>query len=365
MSQVIVRPPKALAVYAGPGALKHLRERGLQADDVRLVPAAAGGPKGLVLNPLDRYLFGHWLCQASQTLHVVGASIGAWRMTSACAPDADRALADMGEAYITQRYEHERGRAPKASHVSAVFGGILAAHLAPLAEAVLAHPTRRLHVVTSRGRHLLARQGRLRTPLGYLGAAVSNVMHRRALGTWLERVVFSDRRDALPIPLNDLPTRHVRLSSHNLQSAVLASCSIPFWLDAVHDIAGAPRGAYWDGGITDYHLHWNYAALPEGLVLYPHFQSRVVPGWLDKFLPRRHGATDWLSNLVLLAPSAPWVTSLPRAKLPDRADFKDFASDDAGRVQTWRRTVAESQRLADEFAQWVGGGPSPEFHPLP
>ncbi|MBA3623611.1 MAG: hypothetical protein H0W48_03990 [Methylibium sp.] len=25
----------------------------------------------------------------------------------------------------------------------------------------------------------------------------------------------------------------------------------------MHDIPGAPPGAYWDGGITDYHLHWN------------------------------------------------------------------------------------------------------------
>ena len=41
---------------------------------------------------------------------------------------------------------------------------------------------------------------------------------------------------------------------------MLASCSIPFWLDAVHDIPGAPRGAYWDGGITDYHLHLDYGS---------------------------------------------------------------------------------------------------------
>ena len=45
---------KALRVHAGPRALARLRERGFVADDVRVIPAAAGGPKGLALNPLDR-----------------------------------------------------------------------------------------------------------------------------------------------------------------------------------------------------------------------------------------------------------------------------------------------------------------------
>jgi hypothetical protein len=55
---------RALQVYTGPRAAAVLRERGLRARDVRLVPGAAGGPKGLVLNPLDRFLFGHFLAGA-------------------------------------------------------------------------------------------------------------------------------------------------------------------------------------------------------------------------------------------------------------------------------------------------------------
>ena len=57
---------------------------------------------------------------------------------------------------------------------------------------------------------------------------------------------------------------------------------------------GAPKGAYWDGGITDYHLHLDYRALratTAPLVLYPHFQPTLIPGWLDKGLRHRHGAT--------------------------------------------------------------------------
>jgi hypothetical protein len=185
------------------------------------------------------------------------------------------------------------------------------------------------------------------------------------LGLWLERVVFSDPREPLPMPLTDFRSRQVPLSPANLALSVLASCSIPFWLDAVHDIPGAPRGAYWDGGITDYHLHWNYAALGDGLALYPHFQSQIVPGWLDKGFKRRHGATKMLDRLVVLAPSAAWVASLPDAKLPDRADFKRFVDADDTRVKLWRRALAESQRLADAFAETVREGRSIEALPLP
>ena len=133
--------------------------------------------------------------------------------------------------------------------------------------------------------------GRLRAAAGYLGAFAVNAVSRRALGGWLERVVFSDARDALPFPLDDYRSQRAVLTPHNLTRAVLASCSIPFVLDPVQDPPGAPPGTYWDGGLTDYHLHLDYAALGDGLVLYPHFHHRVVPGWLDKPWQRRHRAT--------------------------------------------------------------------------
>ena len=355
---------QALQILAGPRARARLRERGLRPQDVRVMPAAAGGPKGLVLNPLDRFLFGHWLADAPQVLHLVGASIGAWRMACACLPDAEAALAQLAEDYVTQRYDHEPGRAPTAAVVSQAFGEMIDLRLGARAAQVLSHPTRRLHVVASHGRHLLGREGRWRTPAGYAGAFFANAISRRALGGWLERVVFSDPRDALPLPLDDFPGRQVALTAANLSPAVLASCSIPFWLKAVHDIPGGPPGAYWDGGITDYHLHWPYAAMDDGLVLYPHFQPTVVPGWLDKAWKSRHRATPALDNLVLLCPSPEWVASLPGGKLPDRSDFKTYAEDEAGRQRVWRRAVAESQRLADEFARLTEGN-SIDGLPLP
>jgi hypothetical protein len=205
---------------------------------------------------------------------------------------------------------------------------------------------------------VLAREHRIGTPLGYLGAFVSNTLHRKAMGAWLERVVFSVPDEGTPCPLpfgtQDFPTRQVLLTQANFRPALQASCSIPFLLQAVHDIPGAPRGAYWDGGITDYHLHLKYDCGPgPGLVLYPHFQKAVVPGWLDKGLKWRHRATAFLDRMIVLAPDPEWIKTLPNAKLPDRTDFARYAQDLQGRVRDWTRAANASRQLAEEFAQWL------------
>ena len=186
---------KALQILAGPVALKRLRERGLQPSDIRAIPAAAGGPKGLILNPLDRYVFGQWLPRSEQVVHLLGASIGAWRMACACLPDADAALADLAADYIAQRYEHAAGQGAQAAATSAqLFEAKLQERFGGREHEVLSHPRFRLHVFTSRGVRALARDGRVRTPLGYLGAFASNAVSRRAMGGFLERVIFSDPR---------------------------------------------------------------------------------------------------------------------------------------------------------------------------
>jgi hypothetical protein len=360
----------ALQIHAGPRALRLLQQRPLQPDDVALIPGAAGGPKGLVLGPLDRLLFGQWLPRSQQVVHLLGASIGAWRMAVGCLADPVAGFDELADSYINQHYDHEPGKAPTARLVSEVFGAELTRQLGPHVPQILAHPRYRLHVFTSRGRMLLGREGRWRTPLGYFGAFATNVMSRRAMGHWLERVVFSDPRSPLPLRLHDYRSHRVPLDAANFHPALLASCSIPFWLDAVHDIPGGPRGAYWDGGITDYHLHLDYASLaptadaPASLVLYPHFQAQVVPGWLDKGLRHRHRASAALDNLVLLSPNPAWVSRLPGGKLPDRTDFKRFGDDVPARRVAWRRAVDESERLAEEFSDWVEGRSRPELLPL-
>ena len=352
---------KALQIFAGKRALAHLQTRGLKPDAVRSIPAAAGGPKGLTLLPLDRFLFGEWLPQSTQPVDLIGASIGAWRMAAAMLNNPVDALAMLERAYIYQDFDLPPGRkAPTKEHVSQRFGEGIQAMFGKRELEVLTHPRYRLHVLTSRGRHLLRRDTRLRSPLGYAGAFFTNVVSRKAMSAWIERAVFSSHPSGLPFSTNDYRTRRYTLSEANFADVVQASCSIPFVLNAVHDISGAPKGAYWDGGITDYHLHLDYRAAceaePAGVVLYPHFQRAVVPGWLDKSLKWRHAATHFLDDVIVLAPSPDWVATLPNQKLPDRTDFTRYGPDLKARVAVWQVAVAESVRLRDEFADWLAAG---------
>ena len=232
---------------------------------------------------------------------------------------------------------------------------------------VLSHPRYHLHVIASRGKGVLRREHRLLTPLGYGAAFVANALQRRALGGLLERVVFSSAGQGgapapTPFALDDFPSRQLPLTATNFMPAVQASCSIPFALQAVHDIPGAPAGAYWDGGITDYHLHLRYR-LPEAspIVLYPHFQRQVVPGWLDKALKWRHGATPCLDHTVVLAPNPEWVKTLPGGKLPCRKDFATHGQDLQARVKVWMTAVraASSAVAMRGLALWQWSASAP------
>lgn len=235
---------KALRILAGPEAMRQVREHGLSPADVGVIPGAAGGPKGLILGPMDRFLFGDWLPRSSQAVHLVGASIGAWRLASACLNDPVRALERLEHDYIHQDYRVSPGqKRPTAEQVSREFGHSLTKFYGGHLSDVLTHPRYRLHVLTSRGQHVLAREGRWRTPLGYALAYLSNAVHRRYLGLCLHRVVFSSRsQESLPFACNDLSTERVPLTEANFMAAVQASCSIPFVLRAVQDIALAQPG---------------------------------------------------------------------------------------------------------------------------
>jgi hypothetical protein len=386
---------QALRIYAGPVARLHLEKNGLQAHDVGTIPAAAGGPKGLILGGLDQFVFGHWLVPTRHEIHLVGASIGAWRMATACLvrPDAESAdgaapgavgaafdplaaFRRLEHEYIHQHYELQPGqKRPTAHYISERFGQGLQNFYDGRVAQVLNHPQFRLHIITSRGRHILRTEHALRSRLGYLGAFLTNSVHRKSMGAWLERVVFSSRMAPLPFSTADYRTRQIALTPANFTDALQASCSIPFLLNSVHNIAGAPAGAYWDGGITDYHLHLNYVntinsiannvdrtrgrginsseTAPAPLVFYPHFQKSVVPGWLDKSLKWRHKATRHLDSMLLLAPDPDWIKTLPNGKLPDRQDFAHYGNDLAGRVKAWTAAASAGRQLADEFAAWL------------
>jgi hypothetical protein len=355
---------KALHLYAGTKARAHIAQHGLRPEHVGVIPGAAGGPKGLILGPLDRFIFGEWLPQSTQRIDLIGASIGAWRMATACLNQAVAGFERLEHDYIQQRYEPPPGQKRLSpQQVSEAFRHSLQAFYEGHMAEVLNHPRYRLHVMTSHGRHLLHREHAWLTPIGYAGAYVCNAVRRKAMGWWLDRVVFSSPHKSaqstrhgldLPFGSNDFATQQVALTEINFMPALQASCSIPFVLQAVHDIPGAPRGAYWDGGITDYHLHLNYTPPSTSpIVLYPHFQQAVVPGWLDKALKWRHRSSAFLDHAVVLAPNPEWVRTLPNGKLPDRSDFVTYAHDFNTRVKVWQQAASASQQLADELAAWL------------
>ena len=185
---------RALNIYAGPKALAHIDANGLQPAHVDVIPAAAGGPKGLILGQLDRFLFGEWLPQSTQAIDLVGASIGAWRMATACLANPVQGFERLSHDYIHQDYKVPEGqKRPSASQVSDAFGQSLNAFYGGRIGQVLNNPRYRLHVMTSRGKHILHRDRPLLTPLGYAGAFLCNALKRKAMGAWLERVVFSSR----------------------------------------------------------------------------------------------------------------------------------------------------------------------------
>jgi hypothetical protein len=207
----------ALRLYAGPAALDHIRQNGLRPQHVGAIPAAAGGPKGLILGPIDRFVFGEWLRATDQPVHLVGASIGAWRMATACLHDNVSALERLERDYIAQDFELQPGqKRPTAAQVSWQFRENLKMFYGGRVDQVLNHPRYRLHIVTSRGRGVLARDGRFRTPIGYAGAFAANAVHRRALGGWLDRVVFSSDTphgtSPLPFDTDDFRSHQTALS---------------------------------------------------------------------------------------------------------------------------------------------------------
>ena len=353
---------KALTFQAGPLAMAQIAAHGLRAQDIAIVPAAAGGPKGLIFEALDAWLFGEWLPAAPRERTLIGASIGAWRMAAACQEDPARAFARLGELYTGQRYTRLK---PSAQEIDDVVQALLAELVSGHEDDIVQHPHHRLHILAGRGlRSLAAPIGRHAELRGFASAALHNAGSRAWLGRLMERVVIGDARSQAPWlrePFDSFTTHFSALTRANLAPGLLASGTLPLIMKAVTDIAEAPPGSYWDGGIIDYHLALPYAraagASKSELVLYPHFTDHIVPGWLDKSMPWRRAARGpnrgWLDNVLLVAPSQAFMRSLPRGKLPDRTDFTSFGLDHDARIRVWRNAIGEGERLRDALAEFA------------
>lgn len=346
----------ALVFRAGARAAELIRrDGGLDPARIRLMIGASGGPKWLVLARLDLALAGTWLAGRESPLDLVGSSIGTWRFACHAQADPAAAFARFEEAYLDYRYVEGQTPAEIAAESRKTLDAMLGRH--GVAES-LSGPMR-LHVMAVRGRHLLGREGRLALGTGLAAAALGNLVARPALGGFFERALFADPRSTLDFArFTGFPVRHIDLDAGNFADAIMASSSIPFVLEGVRDIAGAPPGLYWDGGVIDYHFDLPVLGDdPEGIALQPHFLDRVIPGWFDKPLTRRHRRHP-RDAVLRIAPSADFVAGLPFGKIPDRKDFLRFS--DRERLRYWRRVLAETERLADEFRETVARGLLPD-----
>ena len=343
-----------LVFKAGPEARRKIERDGLQADSIAAMAGAAGGPKWLVLSEVDRLLAGSWLSTRKRPLPLVGSSIGSWRFAAWAQADPLAAIDRLETLYIGQSYAGK----PDYATVTRTARSLVAELLGEKGtKEILTHPWARLHIVTALCRGWTGRDGLLPMTAGFGLATLLNTVNRRWLAALLERHVFADAREGA-LPDSAFPGFHTRLLSlgdHNLASALLASGSIPFVMEAV-GVAGE-QGWYRDGGMVDYHMDLPLSS--DGVVLMPHFSKLIVPGWLDKFVPGRKPVN--LRNTLVIHPSDPWIETLPNRKIPDRQDFTHYQGNDAGRFRDWRTVARRSAELADFLAERLEKQDIPDF----
>lgn len=340
-----------LSIRAGERAYQQIKEQGLQADDVKLLLGASGGPKWFVLQRLDRYLFGDWFAQRQTPLDTLGTSAGAWRFASLGQDDPVEASERFCQLYRTQEYSANPDRREITAEAVALLEKYVPQHAV---NQILGQTAVRQHMIVARSRGWSAHEGR-RQALELLAAASLNSVNRQWLKAFYQRVIFHHPASDCGFMRGwtEFNTQFVSLTHENFRSALLATGAIPLVLDGVKNIPGAPAGLYRDGGITDYHFDVDLSKV-NGLVLYPHFSQQVVPGWFDKHLRWRRTYGERWPNVVLLTPTDEFLASLPYGKIPDRKDFAQLPV--AERKRYWKQAVEQGQRLADEFAEAVESG---------
>ena len=84
--------------------------------------------------------------------------------------------------------------------------------------------------------------------------------------------------------------------------------------------------------------------------------------WFDKNLKRGVNSKNYERTLMLV-PSKRFIDNLPYGKIPDRNDFKTF--DQPTRLKYWRTVFSETERLAEDFHNFVEKQDLSKLKPLP
>lgn len=342
---------KALTLYAGSSALKEINKNGLSPQSVKVLAAAAGGPKWFILYGLDRYLFGDFFSKKRDCLQTVGASAGAWRMACLAQQNPVAAIERLALNYSEETYTEKPDAAEISEHARIMLDKVLGE---TGADEIVKNNRVHSHFVTNRCKGLIASDNEHIQMAGLLASASCNAFSRTTLKYFFDRVVFhSQVSDRGFFNFDRFPTYYHHLSVENIRPVLLASGSIPVVLEGVKNIPGSEPGIYRDGGVTDYHFDFPFLK-EKGIVLYPHFSRTILPGWFDKHLPWRKITPQNYHNVLLAVPSESFVAKLPYGKISDRSDFKNLA--DKERIQYFKTVLKEGEKLAEEFAQLVENG---------
>ena len=96
--------PDSISVRAGHRAMEIIRDEGLNPARVKVLAGASGSAKFLVLTGIDRVLMALFKGR-TEPLHLIGTSIGAFRMAAFCRKDPIAAMDSLEREYIAQHYE--------------------------------------------------------------------------------------------------------------------------------------------------------------------------------------------------------------------------------------------------------------------
>ena len=348
MTQILYRKPNALNIQAGSLAKQIIQKEGLQAHHVDMIPGAAGGPKGIGLMGLDQAIFGDFLQREKQRRFLIGSSVGAWRFAGIVAQGETHGPERLAELYIDLAFE----KGMKITDIEKISREMLHGILGDQTQKLMDHPDYHLTIISAKAQHLFQSDHKLALYSSLIGIVGSNAIARKHLNKFMHRVISQPAQfPQFKIQDDDFKTHYLNFNANNVGDWLMASGSIPGVVPAVKNITDAPMGAYRDGGLIDYHIDLPFQS--QGIVLYPHFSDSITPGWFDKMFKSRKASPTNQARTLLISPSAEYLQSLPLGRLPDRKDFVLKGLSNAERKKLWRQSVAESQRLGDEFLELV------------
>ena len=254
------------------------------------------------------------------------------------------------ESYVEQTYPVW----PTGAEVSQKMKEILEYSLGENGKSELLNPVNKfLHVITAQSSFRFKAGSSYKPQFAKI--VLKNLLSRNWLKGEMDRVVYSNNNQAdnLFDIHDEIKTIYNTFSTETLIEALRATGTIPMLMEPVTTITNPPY-MLWDGALVDYHIGLQYTS--PGLVFYPHFANRIIPGWFDKFTPWRKVDKRATDKMIMIYPSAEFVASLPDQKIPDRKDFETYFDQKDKRISNWYEVARRGDEIANEFHSMYTNG---------